>query len=321
MRMTYLIRIVSAFLTAGFFTTQGFAAEWPSKPVFIVVPFAPGGAADIFARLIADPLAKELKQNVVVENRGGAGGILGSAQVARANADGYTLLLGGLAPQVIAPAINANSGYDPVRDFTHIAYLGGPPICWVVTPSSDIFTLNDVLDQARSGRLPGYASSGVGTLGHLVTEFVVRKSGIPLTHIPYNTAALGDIVAGHVKLGSYTWGAVLGPVQGGVLRPIAITTANRPPGFPKLPTFKELGYDLVASTWFSLSAPAGLPTEITQKLNSAVSKILQLPEIRERLEQDAIEPTPMTPAELTRFVEQEIARWRPIAISAGMKSK
>ena len=315
-------RAMSALLAAAVLaSTQAVAADWPAKPIFIVVPFATGGAADTFARLIADPLAKELKQAVVVENRGGAGGLLGSAQVARASADGYTLLLGGLAPQVIAPAINPNSGYDPVRDFTHIAYLGGPPICWVVTPSTDMYTLADVLDRARAGKLSGYASSGIGTLGHLVTELVVQKTGIRLAHIPYNTAALGDIIAGHVTLGSYTWGAVLGQVQGGALRPIAVTTEHRLRDFPKLPTFRELGYDLVASTWFSLSGPAGLPSEITRQLNTAVNKILQVPDIKRRLEQDAIEPKPMSPEELANFVEQEIARWKPIAVSAGVKSR
>lgn len=296
-------------------------ANWPTKPVFLVVPFAAGGAADVFARLLADPLAKELRQPVVVEDRGGAGGLLGAAQVARANPDGYTLLFGGLAPQVIAPAINANAGFDPLRDFTYIAYGGGPPICWVVTPATDMYTIDDVLDRARAGALPGYATAGVGTLGHLVTEFVLQKTKVHLNHIPYNTAALGDVIAGHVTLGSYTWGAVLGQVQSGALRPIALTTENRLPAFPNLPTFKELGYDVVASTWFSLSGPAGLPTDIAQKLNAAVNKVLQMPEISSRLEQDAIEPKPMSPDELTSFVEREIARWTPIAVGAGMKSK
>ncbi len=311
------IRAIVTLLTAGILASPSAgAADWPTKPVILVVPFATGGAADVFARLLADPLAKELRQPVVIQNRGGAGGLLGSLQVARAGADGHTLLLGGLAPQVIAPVINDNPGFDPLRDFTHIAYLGGPPICWVVTPATDMHTLGDVIDRARGGSLPGYASAGVGTLGHLVTEFVIQKAGISLGHIPYNTAALGDIIAGHVKLGAYTWGAVMGAVQGGTLRPIALTTESRLADFPKLPTFKELGYDLVASTWFSLSGPAGLPSEISVQLNAALGRILRLPDIRARLDQDAIEPKPMSPAEVTRFVGQEIERWRPVAAAA-----
>jgi tripartite-type tricarboxylate transporter receptor subunit TctC len=316
------MRTVVALAAAGVLaSTATPAAQWPAKPITILVPFATGGAADTFARLLADPLAKELKQPVVVLNRGGAGGVVGSAQVARADADGYTLLLGGLAPQVIAPVINPNPGYDPLRDFTHIAYLGGPPICWVVTPSTDMLTVDDVLNRARAGSLTGYATAGVGTLGHLVSEFVIQKAGIRLDHIAYNTAALGDIIAGHVTLGSYTWGAVLGSAQAGTLRPIALTTENRLPAFPKLPTFKELGYDLVASTWFSLSGPAGLPGDVTRQLNTAVSKVLQMPDLRRRLEQDAIEPKPMSPDQVTRYVEQEIARWKPIALGAAMKSR
>lgn len=309
--------LVLAVLAAG--AAPAGAADWPTKPIRIVVPFAPGGAADVWGRIIAEHLGAALKQSVVIENRGGGGGMVGSAQVARAEPDGYTLLMGGLASQVVAPAINANPGYDSLRDFTYVAYIGGPPITFVVNPSSDMRSLADVFEAARANKLSGYASSGVGTLGHLVVEYVARKQGVRLNHIPYNTAAFADIIAGRVPLGSFTWGAVLGQARGGTLRPIAITTEARLADFPDLPTFKELGYDLVASTWFALAAPKGLPKDIVQHLNREVIRIMNLPDVRRRLAQDAFNPIPMTPEQIVSFMEAETARWKPVAQEAGMK--
>jgi tripartite-type tricarboxylate transporter receptor subunit TctC len=256
---------------------------------------------------------------VVIENRGGAGGMVGSTQVARAEADGYTLLMGGLASQVVATAINPNPGYDSLRDFTYVAYIGGPPIVLVVNPSSEFKSLKDVVSAAKVGKLSGYASSGVGTLGHLVVEYVAKREGVKLNHIPYNTAAFADIIGGRVPLGTFTWGAVLGQARGGTLKPIAITTGARLPEFPDLPTFKELGYDLVASTWFALAGPRGLPNDITRRLNQEIIKIMNLPDVKTKLAQDAFEPKPMTPDELMAFMQSETARWTPIAQDAGMK--
>jgi len=240
---------------------------WPSKPIHIVVTFAPGGAADIWARILAEHLSTALKQSVVVENRGGGGGIVAATQVARADPDGTTILMGGLAPQILAPAVAGNAPFDALRDFTHIAYIGGPPIVLVVPPASEFRSLDDVIAAAKADKFSGYASSGVGTLGHLVVEYVARRHNLKLTHIPYNTAAFADIIAGRVPMGSFTWGAALGQVQGGTLRALAVTTEARRPEAPNVPTFKELGYDLVASTWFSFSGPKGLPKEIVHRLN------------------------------------------------------
>ena len=235
--------------------------DWPSKPIRLVVPFAPGGAADVWGRILAEQLSTALKQSVVVENRGGAGGMLAATQVARAEPDGYTILIGGLAPQIIAPAVANSPGFDALRDFTPIAYIGGPPLTWVVPPSSELRSVDDVIAAAKADKFSGYASSGVGTLGHLVVEYVAKRHGLKLTHIPYNTAAFADIIAGRVPMGSFTWGAALGQVQGGTLRALAVTTEARRPDVPGVPTFKELGYDLVASTWFSLAGPKGLPND------------------------------------------------------------
>jgi len=284
-----------------------------------VAPFGPAGAADKFARVLADYLPAELKQSVVVENRGGGGGIVGSAQVARAEPDGYTLLISSLASQAIAPALNPNPGFDSLRDFTHIAYLGGPPIGWVVTSGSDLQNVDGVMAKARRGTFPGYASSGIGTLGHLVAEVAMHQAGVRISHIPYNTAALPDIIAGHVPLASYAWSSVIGQVQAGALRAIAISTAMRQPDFPDVPTFREQGFDIVASTWFALSGPAHMPGAIVARLNHEVHRIMERPDVRLRFAQDAIDFKSMTPGELTRLFESEIARWDLVVRVSGLK--
>ena len=307
-----LLLVVLSFLPAS-------AQDWPSKPIRIVVPFAPGGAADIWARIIAEPLSAALKQSVVIENRGGSGGMIAAQQVARAEPDGYTLLVGGLASQIIAPSLAANPGFDTLRDFVHIAYIGGPPIVWVTDPKNELRSVKDVIAAAKADKLSGYASSGVGTLGHLVVEYVAKREGLRLNHIPYNTAAFADIIAGRVPLGSFTWGAALGQIQGKTLRAVAVTTAARRPEAPDVPTFKELGYDLVSSTWFSFAAPKGVPSAVVQRLNAETIRILKLPEIQKRLAQDAFDPKEFTPEQLTAYFEAETARWKPIAQEAGMK--
>lgn len=312
-------RLTSLVIAAALLAQPAHAADWPTKPIRIVVPFAAGGAADVWARLIAEHLSAALKQSVVVENRGGSGGMIAATQVARAEPDGTTLLMGGLAPQILAPAVAKNSDFDALRDFTPIAYIGGPPLVWVVPPSSELHSVEDLIAAAKAGKFSGYASSGVGTVGHLVVELVARQNGLKLTHIPYNTAAFADIIAGRVPMGSFTWGAALGQLQGGTLRALAVTTEARRPEAPSVSTFKELGYDLVASTWFTLTAPKGLPKEIAQRLNEEVSRILGRPEIKQRLAQDAFEPKPLTPDQLSAFMASELARWTPVAQAAATK--
>jgi tripartite-type tricarboxylate transporter receptor subunit TctC len=318
-----LARFVSRFAVAAcaLLPAAAAAADWPTRPVHIVAPFGPAGAADKFARVLADYLPAALNQPVIVENRSGGGGMIGSAQVARADPDGYTLLISSLASQAIAPALNPNPGVDSIRDFTHIAYFGGPPIGWVVTPSSDLYTVADVVTAARNGKLDGYATSGVGTLGHLVAEAVMARSGVHMSHIPYNTAAMADIIAGHVPLASYAWSSVVGLVQSGHVRAIGVTTAHRQPDFPDLPTFRDQGFEIVASTWFALSGPAGLPKDIVERLNREVYRIMDLPEVRQRFAQDAIEFRSMTPAELTALFESEIVRWTRVVRDAGMQRR
>jgi len=301
-----------AFLGAALLVQPAQAADWPQRTITLIQPYGAGGVTDRVGRVLADYLSHELGVPVIVETRPSAGGAVGSTQVARAAPDGYTLLVSGLASQVIGPLVTPNPNLDPMRDFTHIAYLGGPPVGWVVTPMTDMKTVADVIAAVKAGRLTSYASPGVGTLGHLATEQVLMKAGIQMTHVPYNNRTLADVIGGHVLLGAPAWATVVANLQGDSLRPIGVTSETRLKAAPDLPTFKEQGYDVVASTWASLSGPAGLPPEIVNRLNGLAAKFLQRPDLLKPLEQDILEVKIMSPQQITAHFKQEIANWTPI---------
>jgi len=273
--------------------------------------------------MFAQALSASLGQHVYVENRGGAGGVAASAQVVRAEPDGYTLLVSGVASHVIAPALNRKADYDPIRDFTHIAYFGGPPIVLVAHPSLGVSELDQLLALVRNSSEPlSYGSPGVGTQGHLVVAYLARALSLAFAHVAYKGAnpAMFDLIGGHIKLASVTWTTALPHIQAGAVRAIAATSKRRLAAFPDLPTFAELGYpDLVATTWFSLSGPPGLPEVIVNRLNHAVLAALDLPEVRTRLEQEGIDAERMDPATFVKFVKDENARWLPIVRSSVAK--
>ena len=295
------------------------AADWPSRPVRIVAPATPGGAADTFARILADHLPEIVGGRFFVENRAGAGGLIGAQVTAAAEPDGATFMTSSVAYQAIAPAVSPNPGFHPMRDFTHVAYIGGPPNVFVVNPGFGVRSLADLIARAKTQPV-GYVSPGVGTLGHLTAERFAEVAGIQLQHIPHKGAstAMMDLIAGTVNLGTMTWTSALGQIRAGKVVPIAVTASARLAEVPDLPTFRELGYpDLVATTWFGVSGPAGVPADIVSKLNAAVVKVLALPEVRKRLERDAIETRAMTPEEFTAFMASEIDKWAPLARRVG----
>ena len=292
------------------------AAEWPTRPIKIIAPSTPGGAADTFARLLAEFLPPLLHQPLIVDNRAGGGGLIGAAAAAHAEPDGYTLVTASVAYHAIAPAVSPNPGFDPIRDFTHIAFLGGPPNVFVVHPSLGVRSLKELIALARSGRSIDYVSPGVGTLGHLLVEYFAQKAGIAVQHIPHkgSSQAMMDIVAGNVMIGSMTWSSAVGQVRAGTVVPIAVSSSARVTEFPNVPTLREEGFDdLVAFTWYALSGPAGLPDDIVQKLNHAVNAAWAAPALQRRLADDAIMAEPMTPQAVTAFVTNEVRKWGPIA--------
>jgi tripartite-type tricarboxylate transporter receptor subunit TctC len=293
------------------------ADSWPAKPVRVIVPFAAGGAADILARTVTDHLSRMFPQPFVIENRAGAGGLVGEQAGARAEPDGYTFVVSGIAPSVVAPAMSATPGFDPLKDFTHVAYLGGPPQVVLVHPSLGVKSFAEFLALVRG--MPqglGYVSPGTGTHSHLFAEYLAQREKIKLEHVPYkgSAPALIDLIAGHVKVGTMAWVSAAEEIRSGRLRVLAVSSAKRLSNDPSVPTFKELGYDdLVAATWFGLSGPAGLPDEISQKVNGAVTEVLKLDDVKKRFAQDAVEIVPMTPREYTDFIARELATWQPLA--------
>jgi tripartite-type tricarboxylate transporter receptor subunit TctC len=296
---------------------------WPTRPVKIVVPFAAGGSADTLGRLVAQKLGEQLKASFIVENRGGAGGALGSELVAKAAPDGYTLGVSGIASHVIAPMLPQGTPYDPVRDFTHIALFGGPPAVLAVNPSLPVKDLRELILLSKSGRALSYGSPGNGTQGQLVAELFKRRAGIEMQHVPYKGAAgaVTDLIAGHIPVVSTTLTTAAAQIRAGRARALAISAASRLPEFPDIPTYAELGYpDLVATVWFSLSGPANLPAEIVERLNLEVNRALDLPEVRERLKPEGIVPSPMSAKQFGAFVAEELRRWAPVVRASGAKN-
>jgi tripartite-type tricarboxylate transporter receptor subunit TctC len=296
---------------------HAFAGEWPSRPVKIVVPFAPGGTSDIFARILADRLGAAFKQPFYVESRPGAGGMIGSLDVARADPDGYTLLVSGNASHIVAPAFSPSPLYDGIDDFTHIAYLGGSPVGLVVHPSVPVKNYAQFLDYVRTSPQPlNYTSSGIGTHGFLFGEELARTEGLNLNHIPYKGGgqAMVDLIGGQVKIATITFSSVVEQVTSGKLHALALSSERRLPGFPDVPTFAELGHpDMVSSSWFALSGPKGLSAQIVDRLNSEVIAALRLPDVQKILAQNAVESKAMSPEETREFFVSETARWRPVA--------
>jgi tripartite-type tricarboxylate transporter receptor subunit TctC len=292
------------------------AQDWPNKPVRIIAPFAAGGGSDTLGRILATQLTEQLGAQFYVENRGGAGGLIGSAAAAKADPDGYTFVMSSIATHVIAPASSTSASFHPLKDFTHVAFIGGPPTVIAVHPNFGVKTLQDLITKIKTMQQPlPYVSPGPGTLGNLIAISLGQAARISLSHITYKGAgqAVTDLVAGHVPLGSITLTAALGHIRAGLIVPLAVSSANRLSGLPDVPTLKELGYpDLTATTWFAVSAPAGLPADIVLRLNREITRAIQSPAVQQRLKIEEIETENMSPSEFTKFVEDEIVRWTPI---------
>lgn len=308
MRILPALVVLLAALSAG-------AAEWPSKPVRVVVPFAAGGSADSFGRLYGDALGAAFGRQFYVENRVGGGGLLGTEAVARADPDGYTLMVSGIPTHVLGPAMKGNVGFDPMRDFTHIAHFGGTPNVLVAHPSLGVRSYQDFLALARGGNGMEYVSAGFGTMGNWVAEYLAAKESIRLGHVAYKggAQAMLDLLAGHVKVGMLTWSTVGEHVRAGQLVALAVTSARRLPYIADVPTLRELGHaEFVAIAWYSLSGPARLPPDIVESLNREVVKAADWPQVKRQIERDAIETRAMSAAEVTRFMQSEIDRWTPM---------
>ena len=318
--MLHLRAAIAVLIAAGTLPFTAHAA-WPEKPVRIVVTFAAGGASDIVARAIAEPLARALGQPVVVDNKPGAGGTIGGLDVVRAAPDGYTLMLSNSTPTSIGPFTVPKPPYDPVVQFTHVAMLGVAPVLLMANPKTGPATLKDLPKFAAT---PGttFGSGGPGSIGHIVGEMSKNAMKIDMTHIPYRGGApmTTDLVAGQIPIGIDVITAFVPMVKAGQIRALAVTTRTRSPLLPEVPTVVEAGYpQLVAENYFGVSGPAGLPKEVTDKLGKAIADIVADPAIVKRFEELGITPVKMAGAEFTQFVARQVADWGPAIKAADIK--
>jgi len=313
-------------LAGGVAVTSTFAAwsqsDWPARPIKLVVPYAPGGSSDTLGRMISRYLSDALKQSVVVENRAGAAGMIGSQQVAKSAPDGYTLVVSGIASHVLAPAENPGM-FDPVKDFTHIAMLGGPPLGMVVNIQQPVRDFKEFLSfAAASPQGVSWGSPGQGTHGHLAGELLKQATRLNLVHISYKggAPAVADLLGNQIPMGIMTLSSSNAHVDAGKLRLLAVSSTRRVAAYPNTPTFAELGYpQLTGTTWFSLSGPAGMPAAVVNRLNAEVRKGLQTQALRGQLAQESMESADLDPAAFTQFVVEEIAKWAPAARSVSAR--
>jgi tripartite-type tricarboxylate transporter receptor subunit TctC len=321
-RGALLAGLIAAQLSAAGPAT---AQVYPARPVTIVVPFAAGGGNDILARLLAQHMGQALGQQFVIENRAGAGGTIGARAVAKAAPDGYSLMVGHSGVFAIAPALYADPGYDPRRDFAPIGLIGSYQQILVTHPSLPIRRISDLIALAR--KEPGkitYATAGVGSGSHVSTELFAMMAGVKLTHIPYRgTGALqGDLVGGHVDMAISTFPSVFGEIRSGLLRTIAVTGEARSPIFPEVPTIAESGVPGYAAViHYGMVAPAGISRAIADRLNAELRAALGSEDVRVRIAEEGGEALPGTPDQQARDMAQEEAKWGALVRKLGVRSE
>ena len=297
------------------------AQSYPNRPIHIVAPFPAGGGYDFLSRLLAPEMTRTFGQPVIVENKSGANGNIGTEAVAKSAPDGYTLLMGGNSPLALNVALYALP-YDPVKDFAPISRVATQPNLLAAHPSVPVKSLAELIDYARAnpGKLT-YGSAGNGSPQHLAAELLKRMAGIDLVHVPYKGAAPNAqaLLAGEISIAFNIILLPLPHVQSGRLTGLALASAKRSPLAPGLPTMTELGYPIDIDTWYGLVAPAGTPAEIIAKLNTEVVRILSLPELSERTKSQGIELGASTPEEFAAFLRADIARWGKAIRETGIK--
>jgi tripartite-type tricarboxylate transporter receptor subunit TctC len=299
------------------------AQPFPSKPTKMIVPYPPGGSADILARAIGAKLGEGLGQPVVIDNRPGAGTIIGTEATAKSAPDGYTFMLGTVSSHAINPALNPKLPFDPVKDFTPLSLVASIPFAMIVHPSVPARSVQEfiALAKARPGQI-NYSSAGNGTSNHLAGELLKSMAGIDLVHVPYkgSAPALNDLVAGQVSLMFDLVLTAAPHIKSGAARGLAVTGAQRSPVLPGLPTVAESGlpgYEV--SAWFGIFAPAGLPQPVAQRLNAEFVKVMREPDLKQRLAGLGADPLTSTPEEFSSYLRSEIDKWAKVVKASGMK--
>ncbi|HTP96705.1 MAG TPA: tripartite tricarboxylate transporter substrate binding protein [Burkholderiales bacterium] len=300
-------------------------APYPSKPIRIIAAFAPGSTLDIMARIIGPKLSESMGQPVIVENRSGAGGMIGMEVTAKAAPDGYTLGVGALGPSATNPALYAKTPFDPVKDFTGVTLLATGPVAIVTHPSVPAKTLKELiaLAKARPGQL-NYGSPGVGTSPHLAGELFQSVTGTKMVHVPYkgNPEALNDLIGGQLTVVFTGVPPVVQFVKAGRIRALAVTGKQRNPSLPDTPTVGEAGYPGAEMViWYGIVAPGATPKNIVARLNAEIVKAMKLPDVRERFAGLGTDPVTSSPEEFSALIRNEYARWSKLIKAAGIKAE
>jgi tripartite-type tricarboxylate transporter receptor subunit TctC len=310
-------------LAAAAFGTAAGAQDYPTRPITLVVPYAAGGGNDVMARIVAEKMSRTLGQQIVIENKGGAGGSIATRQVAKSPPDGYTLGLGGTGTHAINPTLYPNVGYDPRKDFVPVGLIATSALVVLVNTQIDAKTIPELiaLAQREPGRL-NYASAGIGSGIHLGAELFATMAGIRLTHIPYkgSSPALTDLIGGHVAIYFSSLPPAIALIRDGKVRALAVTGPTRSPLLPDLPTVAEValpGYEAVLH--YGIVAPAGTPRPIVDRLNAALQAALAEPEVRERIMADGAEPLAGTPEDYAADIDREETKWSKVVKLSGAK--
>lgn len=298
-------------------SSMAFAA-YPEKPIKIVVPWAPGGATDQIGRMLSQPLSQAMGVSVIVENKAGAGGVIGTQMFVKEKADGYTILLATSSTNAAAPHLYSKLGFDPIKDFTPVSSLAAIPNVMVVPTKSPWSTLKDIVDAAK--KVPGnftYGSAGVGGSQHLAGAQFKTVAGIDIRHVPYKGSgpAAQDLMAGHIDMMIDT--GSLGSIKGNLLRPIAVASSKRLAVLPNVPTFNEVGVPMLASAWYGIVLPANAPDDVVERLNTEINKILKSPEFRTKLTDMGAEILGGSQQEFAKFMTSEVKRYEAIVKDSG----
>ncbi|HEY8359754.1 MAG TPA: tripartite tricarboxylate transporter substrate binding protein [Ramlibacter sp.] len=319
MRRNFVAVLVASALAAPWLA-QAQAQDFPSRPVKLVVPFGPGTTTDIVSRVFAEALARPLGQPVIVENRAGAGGNIGADLVAKAPADGYTIVMGTVGTHAINPGLYRKMPYDALRDFAPVGFAGYTPTLLVVAAGSPHKTLKDLQAQAAKSGGVSFASAGNGTSGHLAGELLKARLGGEMVHVPYKEGglAMSDVMSGQVQFMFYHPAAVMPHIKGGKLRALGVSSTKRSAAAPDVPSISEQGFgefDLVA--WFMLYAPAATPPAVQARLRDAVNQAVASPELKAKLAAQGLEVPTMQPEQLAAFGRTEIAKWSELVKRSG----
>jgi tripartite-type tricarboxylate transporter receptor subunit TctC len=299
------------------------ADEYPSRPIVLIVPFPPGGSTTVMARNVSDKMSVALGQQIVIENRGGAGGTIGTRSAAKTEPDGYTILLSYTGTFSIAPSLYANPGYDPRKDFAPIGMIGAAPNVLVVHPSVPVHSIAELIAYAKASPKPlQYGSPGVGTVNHLAGEFLANATGVKLQHIPYkgNGPALADLLGGHIPMMFVPIPVAIGNVKAGNLRALAVSSAKRSGLLPELPTLSEQGVaDFDVALRYGLVAPAGTPPAIIARLNKELNAALASGDVKQRLANEGAEALPGTAEAYAADIDKEETKWSALVRKLNLK--